>query len=280
MRVATGTRMLTTRCASSADSKSDSWLGLLRHLRGHGVKAEGYGGTWPAEQSRNEEREKERTRYQANAQKKKKKQKKKGSWTHRQRTNAEQHTKDTHHDGAPWVEALCWVKAVADGARGRPLVFGGLVADGPPKFGGKADHAADEKTEETEAQSAVGDNVLVPAAIPIVDVPSSADEPSRSGSSGGTFEQLVAEICTMVATLKTDPTTMARPAPREAAVQALCPPTSQRRPGVQTRGVAQRPGHGGRRGPRVCGPPRRRQKQSKGAAKETTSGEWAGCSTC
>ena len=52
-----------------------------------------------------------------------------------------QHAKDTHDDGAPWVEALCWVKAVADGVPGRPLVFGGLVADGPPKFGGKADHA-------------------------------------------------------------------------------------------------------------------------------------------
>ena len=176
-------------------SKCDSWR-LLRHLRGNGAKAEGYG-TWLAEQSRNEEREKERTRYQANAQKKKQK----GSWTHRQRTSAQQHAKDTQDDGALWVEALCWVKAVADGVPGRPL-----VADGPPKFGGKADHAADEKTEETEAQSAVGDDVLVPAAIPIVDVASSTDVPSRPGSSGGTVEQLVAKIRIMVATLKTDPT--------------------------------------------------------------------------
>ena len=102
------------------------------------------------------------------------------------------------------------MKAVADGVPRRPLVFGGLVADGPPKFGGKADHdadhAADEKTEETEAQSAVRDGVLVPAAIPIVDVASSTDVPSRPGSSGGTVEQLVAKIRTMVATLKTDPT--------------------------------------------------------------------------
>ena len=98
------------------------------------------------------------------------------------------------------------MKAVADGVPGRPFVFGGLVADGPPKFGGKADHAADEKTEETEAQSAVGDNVLVPAAIPIVEVASSTDVPSRPGSSRGTVEHLVAEIRTMVATLKTDPT--------------------------------------------------------------------------
>ena len=70
----------------------------------------------------------------------------------------------------------------------------------------KTDHATDEKTEETEAQSAVGDNVLVPAAIPTVDVASSTDVPSRPGSSGGTVEQLVAKIRTMVATLKTDPT--------------------------------------------------------------------------
>ena len=185
-------------------SKSDTWLGLLRHIRGHGAKAQSYSSTWLGVQSRNEERGQERTRYQANAQKKKAQ--KKGSWTHRQRTKAQQHTKDTHDDGAPWVEALCWVKATADGAPRRPLVFGGLVADGPPKFGGKAHHAADEKTEEREAQSAVGDNVLVPAAIPIVDVPSSADVPSRPGSGGGTFEQLVAEIRTMVDTLKTDPT--------------------------------------------------------------------------
>ena len=74
----------------------------------------------------------------------------------------------------------------------------------------------------------------------------------------------------MVATLKTDPTRWREDLlklPREAAVQALCLPTSQRRTGMQTRDVAQRPGHRGRRGPRVCGPPRRRQKQSKAAAR-------------
>ena len=179
-------------------SKCDSWR-LLRHLRGNSAQAEGYG-TWLAEQSRNEEREKERTRYQANAQKKKQK----GSWTHRQRTNAQQHAKDTHDDGAPWVEALCWVKAVADGvrwatARVRRRACQSSLTESRPKFG-------DEKTEETEAQSAVRDDVLVPAAIPIVDVASSTDVPSRPGSSGGTVEQLVAEIRTMVATLKTDPT--------------------------------------------------------------------------